>query len=196
MISSGTPEHLFQTDGPWAILDVGFAKEKASCGLLLPGGVAECVTYGEARSRLAQLVATSTGPTNLVIEAPLSVAFSQHGNPTGRSVEARGKRTRYWYVNSACTVMVAALYLIRDLAAAQPLAPVRLFEGFVSFKSAPSGHVADVKVLQEVVLHPATHGHCIVAAGSLKTAPTDILTSAGSLCGIDFGIPTVLIAAA
>lgn len=196
LILAGAVEHLSRPDGSWAILDIGFANKRRTCGLLLPGEPPSCVTYGQARATLLAFLATATNPVNLVVEAPLSVAFSADGNPTGRSVESRGGQRRYWYVGLGCSVMVAALYLIRDLAEAKPSSPVRLFEGFVSFKASPSDHLADVAALHHVVLEPGSRPDCIVAPESLRVAATDVLTSAGRLCGVDFGVPPVMVATA
>ncbi len=94
----------------------------------------EEVTFSVAERKIISQIKNSKTTVNLVIEAPLSVSFNLKGNPTGRSCEREGEKTRYWYVGPGCTVMVAAMYLIRDIYEMQPRIPVRLFEGFVSFR--------------------------------------------------------------
>jgi hypothetical protein len=92
--------------------------------------------------------------------------------------------------------MVAALYLIKRLADAKPPVPVRLFEGFVTFKTPSKGrcaaHLRDVADLDAIVRNPARPASSIVASDQLKADPTDSLRSAGHLCGFEFGIPAVL----
>lgn len=192
MLISGTPDQVLTSSGAWAILDIGFARTSKTCGLLLPGEQSRCVQYGEARRLLTTMVGDSSEPINLVIEAPLSVAFTSSGNPTGRSVEHRPGSSRCWYFGLGCSVLVAALYLIKDLADAGTSVPVRLFEGFVSFKarSGRSSHLADVEALQQVISNPSSES--VVAPADLRREPTDILESAGKLCGIDYGVPTLL----
>ena len=51
------------------------------------------------------------------------------GNPNGRAVEKEDSQTRYWYNGLGCGVMLAAMYLIRDLHKANISLPIRLFDG-------------------------------------------------------------------
>lgn len=93
--------------------------------------------------------------------------------------------------------MVAALYLIKDLHEAHPRSPVRLFEGFVSFKpkEGRTDHVADAQSLLAVANDPGAYKECIVHPQDLRMEDTDTIQSAGCLCGVDYGIPTVLLGA-
>jgi hypothetical protein len=107
-----------------------------------------------------------------VIEAPLSVCFNKDGNPAGRLIEKEaieGKtNTRYWHADLGCSVMVAAMYLIRDIFEAAPTSQVRLFEGFVTYKdrSVRTDHRADARLLREVVKDPKRFAECII--GTLR----------------------------
>ena len=107
----GLPKHLCRASGDWVFVDIGFAGDEGkskgrTCGFaentdeckeITFAKVKECVI--EAASRKAQ------EPLNLLLEAPLSVAFNTNGNPTGRRCEVgveetgTGSRcaTRYWY---------------------------------------------------------------------------------------------------
>jgi len=192
-ILAGTLEHLEHAGSSWAILDIGFASKKKSCGLLLPNmDKPDYFTYAAVRDCLVRSVREFKKPINLVIEAPLSVAFSSEGNPTGRKIEKPEDETRYWYVGPGCSTMVAALYLVRDIAATRAATQIRLFEAFVTFKPRSSDHCADVEAIQGVVRNPTRHTGCIILPKDLKANPTDKIMSAGCLCGIDFGVPMVI----
>jgi hypothetical protein len=129
-----------------------------------------------------------------VIEAPLSVCFDSKGNPKGRSIEKEQNRTRYWYVGAGCVVMVAALYLIRDIQVTSGDTLVRLFEGFVSYKnSSPrSNHKADVCALREIVRSPNKFRNSLYSSEQLKMDGSDQLYSALRITGFDCGIPAVI----
>ncbi len=150
--------------------------------------------FGDARRQIIENIMKSVWPMNLVIEAPLSVCFDSNRNPTGRSIERFGGKTRYWYNGLGCAVMVAAMYLIRDIYEADAPIPVRLFEGFISYKnqSMHSDHEADVCLLRDVVRNPSKFPDSIYEPDQLKSLPGDTLSSAFTVAGIDCGIPTVL----
>lgn len=143
---------------------------------------------------MVEKIKSSNVEVNLVIEAPLSVCFSANGNPKGRSIERENKRTRYWYVGLGCAVMVASMYIVRAIADAEPSVPVRLFEGFVSYKKRgiKSDHALDVRLLREVVKDPIAFSECIVPADKLRTDRDDELLSAFDVIGLECGIPTVI----
>ncbi len=69
---------------------------------------------------------------------------------------------------------VAAIYLINEIKECRPKIPVRLFEGFVTFKAANrSGHKLDVISLRNVVRNPHTSAHSVYTDCELKVAPSD-----------------------
>ena len=197
MIVAGTPEQIKWTNDSWLFLDVGFSAGKPSSGLLIGNGEPACVQFGEARRQIVEYVKGAKTPTNLVIEAPLSVCFNKNGNPVGRLIEkevVEGRATtRYWYAGLGCCVMVAAMYVIRDISAASPTSQVRLFEGFVSYKdrTLKSDHRADVALLREVVKHPKVFAGCIICPNDL-CKPGDEIVSAFKVCGADCGVPPVI----
>lgn len=129
----------------------------------------------------------------MLIEAPLSVAFTAMGNPTGRSLEKRASGTRYWYVGLGCGVMVAALYFLSGLRD-ELRREVRLFEGFASFKlkGSKSSHVGDVLKLRDAVWHPDRHPTAVVPPDRLALTSTDVLCSAFKAAGMDYGVPPVV----
>jgi hypothetical protein len=135
-------------------------------------------------------------PLNLLLEAPLSIAFTKDGNPTGRSIEKGPEGTRYWYVGLGCAVLVAATHLVRAVAAADAQREIRLFEGFVSFKpkGVRSRHTDDVAGLRDVVWHPERYPAAITPPEKLALDPTDVVCSAFAVLGLDTGIPPVIAA--
>jgi hypothetical protein len=194
MIRAGKIPEITSSSGDWLILDIGFSNQSASCGLLINQGKAEELRFNEAKEKICTFIQQGESPINLMIEAPLSVSFDMEGNPKGRSIEKQGGKTRYWYVGLGCTVMVAALYLVRSISNVSTNAEVRLFEGFVSFKnrSVSSNHSRDVELLREVVDSPERLSHFIVDPSTLKMDSTDRLESAFCVAGIDTGVPPII----
>jgi hypothetical protein len=194
MIHAGTVADIHWDSGTWVFLDIGFSKKKKSCGLLVHDAKPYEFQFCKARSLILDAVAGATGPVNVTIEAPLSVAFDKSGNPNGRSIEKQGAKTRYWYSGLGCAVMVAAMYLVRGIQESCPKQDVRLFEGFVSYKdpNVESDHLHDVRLMRQVVKDPVVNAASIVAPGSLKMASDDKLISAFCVAGFDCGVPPVI----
>lgn len=194
-LSPGQPSQIQWGGGNWVFLDIGFANRKRSCGLLIGDAPANCVTFADARQQIMQWLVNSNSLVNLVIEAPMSVCFDSKGNPKGRSVEISGKGARYWYAGLGCGVMVAAMYLIRAISDDERvIVPVRLFEGFVSYKdsSLPSDHKDDVLRLIEIIRDPVKFSKSIYGADQLKQDEDDVLFSAFRVAGLDCGVPAVI----
>ena len=141
MIVAGTVDEAVRESGDWVFVDLGFSSKSRSCCMAVGDADPFHLTYGELGPRLERLTTGGAGPVNLLVEAPLSVAFSKEGNPTGRRIERRRRietgqaETRFWYVGPGAAVLIAATYLLRRLHDANPVNEVRLFEGFASFKS-------------------------------------------------------------
>ena len=194
MIHAGETEDIKWGSGVWVFLDIGFSNKRKSCGLLVEDGEPEELQFQTAAARISNIAGRASQAVNLVIEAPLSVAFDKWGNPSGRSFEKLGSKTRYWYNGLGCTVMVAAFYLVRAVHDARPGQDVRLFESFVSYKEqgTRSDHSRDVLLMRNVVKDPVTNARSIVAPDSLKMAADDHLISAFCVAGLDCGIPPVI----
>lgn len=193
MIRSGTAEEIRPDSGEWLFIDVGFSSKGRSCGVLC-GERAVKLTFAETCNRLVAAGTQVGGRLNLLIEAPLSVAFSFAGNPVGRSVERVGSQHRYWYEGLGCVVMTSALYLLRALHDSRPLRDVHLFEGFVSFKPKGQGssHCGDVDALRSVVMNRSRDSSAIVKPDQLAVTPTDRVVSAFAVAGLDFGVPPIV----
>jgi len=130
----------------------------------------------------------------LLIEAPLSISFNKAGNPTGRRIERNNNKHRYWYVGPGASVMVAAMHLVQNIAKMHVNVPIRLFEGFISFKekSKSSNHRQDVERLRHVVKDPKKFPNSIIAKERLKVCASDHLESAFKLMNLDCGVPVVI----
>jgi hypothetical protein len=194
MIRAGRTDEIRADSGKWVIIDIGFANNARSCGLLFESESPVEVQFSEAVHQICRYISVQSGPVNLLIEAPLSVAFDHRGNPKGRSVEKQNRNTRYWYVGLGCSVMVAALYLVKAVIQTKPNADVRLFEGFVSYKEAmkKANHCQDVLLLRDVVDNPERYSDAIFSSDSLKMNQTDTLNSAFLVAGVDAGIPPII----
>lgn len=164
----------------WVFVDLGFAQAAKSCGLLAGDGKPKEISFSQLRTEVMEIVAACGKPLNLLIEAPLSVAFNEKGNPTGRKIERREKQTRYWYVGLGCSVLVAATYLLRSIHDARPVREIRLFEGLASFKhkDARSSHGEDVLNLRKIIWEGASKSGCIVPPQKLAASQGDIVLSA------------------
>ena len=161
-IRAGTYQELIESKASddWVFIDIGFSEKKKTSGFLKGAGEAECLTFGCLVKRVVKEANEATDHLNLVIEAPLSVAFNKDGNPIFRKPECRKKTDndkpeyRRWY-QSGLVTMVAAGKLLRELHV-RGSRKVRLFEGFLSFKSKSSrtceSHIRDVKKLRKAVL--------------------------------------------
>jgi hypothetical protein len=194
MIIAGNASEIIWGEGNWIFLDIGFSGRRKTCGLLVGGGEPQLATFSAATQMIVKTIAASRSTINMVIEAPLSICF-RNGNPTGRSIEKQtGSATRFWYVGAGCAVMVASMYLIRQISDAKPFVPVRLFEGFISYKdrSAKSDDRRDTLLLREVVQNHDKFSECIIGADNLKLNRDDVLWSAFGVIGLDCGVPTVI----
>lgn len=194
IIRAGKVSEIIPSSGDWLILDVGFANKQSSCGLLVNDTAPVELRFNEAMERVCTFISKNPNPVNLVVEAPLSVAFDKAGNPTGRKIEKQGVKTRYWYVGLGCTVMVAALYLVKAISEIQASTEVRLFEGFVSFKAkgVRSNHSRDVELLREVVMDQTKFPGAVVPPDALRMSESDVLQSAFLVAGIDIGVPPII----
>lgn len=194
MIQAGVKPQIQWGDGNWIFLDIGFSHNKPSSGLLFGDGVPQSRCFGCARRQIVQRIREAKTTVNLVIEAPLSICFDSKGNPKGRRIEKQGSKTRYWYNGPGCAVMVAALYLIRDIKDAKQSTLVRLFEGFVSYKdrSTRSNDKEDVCLLRSVVRDPRSFAESTFSPEELEADKGDVLCSAFRVAGLDCGVPAVI----
>lgn len=194
MIVPGVRGQARRDSGQWVFVDIGFSAYSKSCGIAIGDSQPRNVHYSDLASRIARELEAGASPLNLLIEAPLSVAFNAIGNPTGRRIERKNGQTRYWYVGAGAAVLLATTHLLRCLYDMRPSREIRLFEGFASFKSKEkhSSHADDVSNLRSVAWGESQKG-TIVEEGRLKMRDDDILVSAFAVSGMDFGIPAVVV---
>lgn len=193
-IRAATVTEANRSSGEWVFVDLGFAKEKKSCGLLIDEGEPRTLSFSELQGQIASICSASTAPLNLLLEAPLSVAFSPNGNPTGRSIERRNGQSRYWYFGLGCGVFVAATYLLRSIHDLTRKREIRLFEGLVSFKTkgARTSHIQDVIALRKLAWTGDASVGRIFAPEELASNQGDRVMSAFRVAGMDFGVPPVI----
>jgi hypothetical protein len=198
MIRSGRISELCKDSGQWVFADLGFSEKNKTCGLPVHEKEEKEITFGDLLREMQVIITSGHKTINILLEAPLSVAFNNEGNPTGRKIEehpnGNDKQPRYWYLGLGCGVMVAATYLLRSVFDAESTAEIRLFEGFASFKSkgAKSSHVKDVKGLRDVAWGMSKYGN-IIEPEQLRRCPQDRLESAFKVAGMDFGVPPVVV---
>jgi len=194
MIHSGKADNISWPNGTWLILDIGFSNSQKGCGILLGDEEAKQLTFNDAIDEVIR-IANNLPLLNLVIEAPLSVTFDKSGNPKSRSMEKEGKKNRLWYVGPGCAVLVAGMYLMKKLYDSHPTGDVRLFEGFVSYKSKDnkSNHLKDVELLREAIKAAQTRPQHIIKPEEIKTDPDDNIKSAFDVMNLaDIGIPPII----
>lgn len=195
LIRAGLLDEANKESGEWVFVDPGFAMDgRCNCGLLeaSAGREAVAVSFSKLKKRLEDIAIGGDQPLNLVIEAPLSVAFSALGNPAGRHFELRNGKSRYWYVGLGCSVRTSATYLLRAITDAKPTRKIRLFEGFVSFKAkGKSDHCKDVRDLKRVVWDEKKEFGQIEAANALISGHA--MKSAFAVAGMDYQVPPVII---
>ncbi len=189
----GTFDNVDTNPDNWMFVDIGFASTKRSSALAVADNPPQLLTFAELSEELVQALKTPVAPVNLVIEAPLSIAFNSEGNPTGRKIEKRGLKTRYWYCGAGAVTLLAASHLMHRLVCADISTEIRLFEGFASFKSSkqPSSHRDDIEAMRSIALQRGGRGKR-VCKHELKQNPDDSLCFAFSFAGLDFGVPAVL----
>ena len=196
-IRAGSVAEATWDSGEWAFVDIGFSSSKKSCGLLLPDKDrrADCeLTFADLQAAVLDFIGCGQGPINLLIEAPLSVAF-RNGNPVGRSFESKkGQTPRYWYSGVGPTVLTATTYLLRSIHDSVPHREIRLFEGFASFKprGGKSDHYQDVCDQRAVVRGNRSKGR-IVAPDEIQQEADSEVQSAFKVAGMDFRVPPVVL---
>ena len=193
-IRAGHVSQLNKDSGDWIFVDIGFSSTGSSCGVLKNCGEPRTMKFGELVDYLSGKVGEDSLPLNLMIEAPLSVAFRENGNPVGRAGEKRGSEHRYWYNQAGARVLLAAGFLMRKLFDCERQREVRLFEGFASFKSSTDGgsHKEDTKRLRLAAWNRTKHQ--VIDRSELKTSDAHVLECAFTFAGMDFDIPPVVFA--
>jgi hypothetical protein len=192
-VRAGTVDEL--QNGALLVVDIGFAERARSSAWALDDADVQVGTFAQLVTAVVRIVEKAGPPLNLIIEAPLSVAFSAAGNPTPRKPEVAEKnKRRSWYCGPGASVLIAATYLMRAVADASLAREIRLFEGFVSFKpkGTRSDHAGDVRRLRSVARGRDDVRGEVLAIQRLRRTDDDQLQSALAVAGMDFGVPAVV----
>ncbi|MEM6914648.1 MAG: hypothetical protein AAF511_11805 [Pseudomonadota bacterium] len=192
IVVSGCPRGFSRSADDWITIDLGFAgrqsngKVRRSTGLRIPEyQTAKNVTYGEAIAEVLRTLRSAVKPINLMLEAPLSIAFDKKGNPAPRRFEQRDKSARYWYLQGGAVTLIAAAQLIARLERAEG-PEVRLFEAFLTFKTQSQDHKDDADRMLDAALNEnPLENH------EMRQHPQDQLESSTARFGMNFGIPPV-----
>lgn len=195
-ICAGALEDIRRDSGLWVFVDVGFSREGRTGGLLVHDGTPRELTFAQLRSELTMLAKSGPEPMNLVLEAPLSAAFTATGNPAGRVMEKDETGHRYWYAGLGCQVTLAAAYLIRAMLEVEQGRDIRLFEAFVSFKvkGKRSSHAADVLAMRDVVWGAQDAAGKVIGPEELAGPHAARMQSAFQVFGFDCQVPPVIVA--
>lgn len=195
-IRAGSVDELGRGTGEWVFVDVGFSREGKTGGLLVQEGEPRELTFAQLQAELVRLATAGDRPMNLVLEAPLSAAFTTAGNPAGRSIEKDDSGHRYWYAGLGCQVTIASAYLLRAMLDAGATRDIRLFEAFVSFKSkaTKSTHSADVLAMRAVAWGLSGASGRVFSPEELAGPHAESVQSAFKVFGFDVGVPPVIVA--
>jgi hypothetical protein len=121
---------------PLVAVDLGFSGKRRTTGVAwaLPSeSDAKKHQFGEAVNAVAEKCRSLVEVT-LILEAPLSAAFDDLGNPRPRGDFEREPQSRWWSVGPGAATALSALFFLRQLHCELKTAKVtiRLVEGFVS----------------------------------------------------------------
>jgi hypothetical protein len=133
---------------PLVAVDLGFSSKKRTTGVawVLPSeSDAKNHQFGEAVNAVAEKCRSLVEVT-LILEAPLSAAFDNLGNPRPRGDFERKPQSRWWSAGSGAATALSALFFLRQLHSELKTANVTIYlvEGFVS--GVDSGDHATVAV--------------------------------------------------
>ena len=134
---------------PLVAVDLGFSGNERTTGVAwaLPSqSDAKKHQFGEAVTAVVEKCRSLVEVT-LILEAPLSAAFDDLGNPRPRGDFERKPQSRWWSAGSGAATALSALFFLRQLYFELKTASVtiHLVEGFVS--GVDSGdHVATVSL--------------------------------------------------
>ena len=143
MISYNT--HNLQPSYKYIALDIGYSKEKPTCGMMYDG-INEPIelTFGNAISAVKNKI-EQYGACILIIEAVLSTFHNREGNPDIRGDFEKG---RGWYYGPGVVTFAAAMRFLNILRNVVSIdASVLLAEAFLSFKKGRSSHSKDAMII-------------------------------------------------
>ena len=193
IIKAGNANHFSRDPNDWIFVDIGFGGRKndgaisKTTGIKIGESLSKNVTWAQCVREIITFVENRNEPLNLMLEAPLSVAFDITGNPAPRAFEKTDKGARYWYVPMGTNVAMSALFLLGKLKS-NLKAKVNLYESIVSFKPKKTDHAADTDSMYDSVVKSFANPILDFAQ-----KPSDIIESSATMIGWDFGIPPVFV---
>ena len=154
-IRAGKVVNVNMESGDWFIVDIGWVNH----GFAIGQQPAEKVGRRELVKQLVgQATEGTSRPLNLLLEAPLSMAFDCHGNPMIRSFESPdGIGPRRWYMNAGPSTMLSAVTVLDELSRHRLRRRIRLFEGFAPLQGEDDAEV--VNMLRQVIMNPKSGRH-------------------------------------
>lgn len=173
----------------WIIVDLGFSKGSASCGLKIGNSKPVLYTFAKTKHEINAALSKDRNLCNLLIEAPLSGAMGGGGNPAPRLLEFnKQNQARCWYCGPGATTKLAALHFLDDLVK-DVAQDVHLFEAFLSFKpkGKRSDHLKDVRML-----HLALDDLKNQKPEDMRSKDYTLFSISRFLTGQDFEVPPVL----
>ena len=141
-ITAGTIDEISLYTGEWMIIDIGLSQTNATTGIWNSPNRLYTITYGELLPEVIKRACVSgQGQLNLAIEAPLSVAFGNDGNPRTRPCDiwrqpgTLDTTDRNWYQQAGPDTLLMAQFLLHGLHQSdERRRRIKLFEAHVSFK--------------------------------------------------------------
>ena len=148
LIPVTTANQLEELHGlPVLAIDLGFSGKTASCGLAFcnpQGALIESSNYKfyDCALKAAELLAANKNSV-MILEAPLSAAFNNAGNPQPRGDFEAIPKPRWWSIGPGATMSLAAMYFLKEICQRVPKEiSCNLIEGYVTGDE--SGNHADV----------------------------------------------------
>lgn len=148
----------------WIFVDIGFAPKGKSCGVAIGNQKAKEVRFAKLVKMVVEEVGKSCKPLNLLLEAPLSMAFTEDGNPWPRSFESKRKQWnpvprwfkdlitddfKGWYHQTGPNTTAGAVRLIWKLNRCERQREIRLFEGFAPREKGAKSKKGDHAIVAE-----------------------------------------------
>jgi len=193
MIVAGDPINFSREPHDWIFVDIGFGGRKKdgriskSTGIKIGEASSKNVTWAQCVNEITKHLESRDKSINLMLEAPLSVAFDETGNPAPRSFEKTDKGARYWYVPMGTNVAMSALFMLGKLKSNLNVR-VNLYEAMVSFKIKKTDHSADSDSMFDAVINSNANPISV-----FSQEPSDIIESSAAMMGWDFGVPPVFV---
>ena len=189
-IRAGRVANIYMESGDWFIVDVGFSSRNPTCAFAVGMEPPREVHFRVlVNTLMGEAVQGTSRPLNLLLEAPLSMAFNTAGNPKARDFEYHvGGVYRGWYYQTGASTMLTAANIIDELSKCRLRRRIRLFEGFAPLPGA--SHTRVVNMLRQVIVDQ--DADAIVHPDAVITPGTGTVRPIFGIHGRDPKIPPVV----